>query len=146
MIDNYISAALFKPDSPFSQDYPSSKADFSDIKILRVLPFVYKGASFSSLSDGTLFHPIGTTSFRGQTIEGDYSLIIRSFVTSGNSGFGGNGFGPNNQRWKNGYWITAESSSLKTSIPLQIRFDKNNAQKFIDATNNIYGTNMSFFR
>lgn len=44
---------------------------------------------------------------------------------------------------RDSYWIIGASHSYKISYPLQIRFDKRNAEALLESINNIFGTSYS---
>ena len=142
LIMNYIESVQWTPSNPFDQDIPSSRTDFSRVKSVKPFAFVYEGSGFTSESDGTMFSPISSSTFRGQVIKGDSMLILRRFPSDNNMGYGGPAPTGNMMFWRDGRWLIGESSQ-KRGHPLQIRFNDQNAAKFLQAVNNLFHTSFS---
>ena len=140
LIKRYAHSITWQPTSAFDQEEPSSKTDFSNVHVSKPFSFIYQGRHFSSMKDGTLFFPIGTSSYRGTVISGDPFIQIQTFPTMKNHGVGG--AIPTNKvpRWDNGRWLIGQSMS-KRSSPLQIRFDEENAEAFVMSINLLFNTN-----
>ena len=141
LLKRYAHVLTYSSSNPLNQEEPSTKTDFSTSRVSRPFSFEYTGAMFSSTKDGTIIHPISSASLNGKTITGDPFLVIDNFVTQGQINNGGIGIGLYGKQWKNSYWITARSNSVR-STPLQIRFDYTNAQGFIHSFNSIFGTDI----
>lgn len=130
LISKYIHNIDFQPSSPFDTELPSTTTNF-DINATNLIHFVYKGANFTSLEDGTLFFPSNTAKWRGNTYNRCTLLQIYDFPDH-NHGYGGRKQGEGNIDiyWEDGFWLIAQSVQQRSN-PLQIRFDDHNAKLFL---------------
>ena len=130
-VSNYIKSIDYIPTSLFDQDFPSSATTF-DIAG-QPFSFVYERKNFQSEKDGTIFRPINRTSWRGNQYEGDNVLVMRFFPSGKPFAYGGYSTSRGDKRWT-GYWLVGESRTT-AGHPLQIRFDEQNAMRFLQDVN-----------
>ena len=64
-------------------------------------------------------------------------------MTSGTKPYGGFQQSKVDPMIRDSYWIIGASHSYKISYPLQIRFDKRNAEALLESINNIFVTSYS---
>jgi len=106
--------------------------------------FSYQGNSFKSLSTGSFFSVTSnnTINYRGVVINGSTNVIVDRFPTYSKP-FGGYNQG-NDDGMLSGYYLTSTSTGLHNSYNhIVVRFDKKNAQCFIQSFNNLFHTNLS---
>ena len=139
LVIRYVRSYTNKPESPFDQEVMDSSTDFSSTHNSVILSFVYSGKHFSSIKDGTLFQPVGESTFRNMVIKGDPILQVLSFPDRENHGVGG--FTPlkKKDRFEDGWWLNAQSKN-KVGVPLTIQFDENNAANFLWSVNQLFNT------
>ena len=112
------------------------KSMYLDNYTEKIISFSYKGTTFQSIKgiasnskmvgDGTLYHSVGNK-------KNSYSFVHRvpeSEITI-----------PSFQRQFRGYWLLASNGlgAYNGYLTLQIKFDRANAEQFLNSINNLFG-------
>lgn len=135
LVTRYIHAVDYVPSNSMDQESPNTITYFSFPELDNPISFYYRGKNFTSIKDGTLLFPSKETTFRNMKIKSGHYIQVGSFPDGGPMTYGGYNKTSNTyKQWPNSYWIIGVSLE-KRSNPLQIRFDRKNAEAFLDDIN-----------